>query len=328
MAIFGIDISTWQGGYPYEKATKNGVKFAIIRAGFSTTKDNYFEEHYKNAKAQGWGVGAYWYSYATSVEQAKKEANFFLETIKGKEFDYPIYLDIEDNTILNKTDKITRDNIVKAYGDIIEGAGYYFGVYTNVNWYNNYISGKTLSKKYDWWIAKWGGTRPNIDCGMWQFQVGNIAGWQTDQNYAYKDYPSIIKNNGLNGFTKPNTPIQPVNPTPTKTIEELAQEVLQGLWGNGEERYQRLTEAGYNYDLVQQEVNRILSEQNKTLKVGDKVQIIDYGNSQASGKGYTAYGIGYQMYILKIYKSSAFPYQVGNNTGTTGFYKANALKKI
>ena len=57
--IFGIDISAWQKYYPYTKATKEGVKFAILRAGQSMSKDSQFEVHYKNAKKQGWGVGAY-----------------------------------------------------------------------------------------------------------------------------------------------------------------------------------------------------------------------------------------------------------------------------
>lgn len=65
-----------------------------------------------------------------------------------------------------------------------------------------------------------------------------------------------------------------------------------------------------------------------SLKVGDKVKITGTGNAQANGKGRTAYGIGYERFIKKIWTGSAFPYQVGNSSGTTGFYKAEALKKI
>ena len=80
-----------------------------------------------------------------------------------------------------------------------------------------------------------------------------------DQNYSFKDYPSIMKNCGLNGFTKTkvesntNTPI-----APKKTVEQLAKEVIDGKWGNGEERKKRLTEAGYNYNEVQKKVNQLL----------------------------------------------------------------------
>ena len=43
-----------------------------------------------------------------------------------------------------------------------------------------------------------------------------------------------------------------------KTVAELAKEVIQGKWGNGEERKKRLTAAGYDYAAVQKEVNRLL----------------------------------------------------------------------
>ena len=64
------------------------------------------------------------------------------------------------------------------------------------------------------------------------------------------------------------------------------------------------------------------------LKVGDKVEIIGLGNSQANGKGKTSGGIGWTREILKVHSGKAYPYQVGNGTGTTGFYKKKALKKL
>lgn len=199
MNRFGIDISTWQDNLNYSLAKTQGVSFAIIRAGFSTTKDNQFEKHYENAKKQGWDIGTYWYSYATTKEEAISEANTFLNTIKGKRFTYPIYLDIEDDSLSNLgRDKLNE--IVNAFASVIEAAGYYFGVYTNLNWYRNIISGSELNKKYDWWIAYWGSSKPdNIDYGIWQntssYQVGND---KIDSDYCYKDYPKIIKDAKLN----------------------------------------------------------------------------------------------------------------------------------
>lgn len=207
--VFGIDLSSWQGGYNYSRATKEGVRFAILRAGFSETKDSQFETHYKNAKKQGWGVGAYWYTYATTVAEAKRETRTFLKVIKGKKFEYPIYLDIEDSS-LRTLGKTTLNNIVKEFGKVIEEAGYYFGVYTNVDWYKNKISGATLNKSYDWWIASWGTSKPSgIDAGLWQFggsyneiRTNKVAGVTTDQDYAYKDYPLLMKQLGKNGYKK------------------------------------------------------------------------------------------------------------------------------
>ena len=64
------------------------------------------------------------------------------------------------------------------------------------------------------------------------------------------------------------------------------------------------------------------------LNVGDAVEIIGTGNGSAYGGSNTAYGIGWKRQILKIWDGKPYPYQVGNNTGTTGFYKKEALKKI
>lgn len=268
MKLFGIDISTWQRNYPYSGATKEGVKFAILRAGYSKTKDKQFETHYSNAKKQGWGVGAYWYMYATSVEGAKAEARAFLKAVAGKKFEYPLYLDLEDRNIANKTSKETRNAMVKAFGEIIESAGYYFGVYTNLNWYRNLISGSELNKRYDWWIACWSKGAPSrVNYGLWQFggetnyqRSNKVAGVTTDQNWAVKDYPAIMKQLGLNGYSKEGgTPTPTPRPTPTKSINEIAREVIAGKWGNGSHRKAALTKAGYNYSEVQAIVNKILN---------------------------------------------------------------------
>ena len=64
------------------------------------------------------------------------------------------------------------------------------------------------------------------------------------------------------------------------------------------------------------------------LNVGDAVEIIGTGNGSAYGGSNTAYGIGWKRQILKIWNGKPYPYQVGNNTATTGFYKAEALRKL
>ena len=283
MAVFGIDISKWQAGYPYDKANSEGVKFAILRAGFAQTKDGSFETHYSNAKRLGWGVGAYWYMYAKSVSAAQAEARAFLKAIAGKQFDYPVYLDIEDPSIRG-LGRNTLNAMVKAFGEIIESAGYYFGVYTNVDWYRNVISGSELNKKYDWWIASWSKGKPSgIDAGLWQFggstnviRSPKIAGVVTDQDYAYKDYPSIIKEKGLNGYGSGQVP----QPTPGKSVDELAREVIQGVWGNGQDRKNALTNAGYDYSAVQARVNEILGTSSKPAKKSNE----EIANEVIAGK--------------------------------------------
>lgn len=215
MKEFAIDISTWQGGINYSDI-KSKTKYVILRAGFSTTKDNQFESHYNNL--QGINLGAYWYSYAKSVEQAKTEANKFLEVVKGKKFTLPLYLDLEDSSQAG-LGRDTLNNIVRAFGEVIEKAGYYFGVYTNLNWYRNIISGSELNKKYDWWLACWSNIAPGgCDYGIWQYTNSvSCGGMNVDGDYILKDYPSIIKNAGLNHLEdkedkedkEDNTPITP-----------------------------------------------------------------------------------------------------------------------
>lgn len=229
MKVFGIDISKWQAGYPYDAANSEGVKFAILRAGYAQVKDGSFETHYANAKRLGWGVGAYWYMYATSVSGAKAEAKAFINAIAGKQFDYPVYLDIEDASIRG-LGRSTLDAMVTAFCDTMEAAGYYCGVYTNVDWYRNVISGAELNKKYDWWIAKWSTSEPSgINYGLWQFggstnyiRSNKVAGVVTDQNYAVKDYPSIIKNGGYNGYGSGSTPKPTPTPDPTPSTGKFA----------------------------------------------------------------------------------------------------------
>lgn len=123
-------------------------------------------------------------------------------------------------------------------------------------------------------------------------------------------------------------------PTPSKSNEEIAKEVIDGKWGNYPERKTRLEAAGYNYATIQAIVNSMLSPSPspapapKPLAAGDKVQIIGYGNGSSYGNSNTAGGIGWTRWILKVWDGRPYPYQVGDSTGTTGFYTAGALKRL
>lgn len=193
-----FDISTWQGGIDYN-ALKERSNYFILRAGFDVSKDNEFENHYNNL--QGKHLGVYWYSYATTCEEAKAEARKCLEVIKDKKFDLPIYFDIEDPS-MSGIDRETLNNIVRSFGYTIQEAGYYFGVYSNLNWYLNILSGSELNREFDWWIALWDDDAPNpkygINYGIWQFGSYDLNGTNIDGNYLYKDYPTIIREAGLN----------------------------------------------------------------------------------------------------------------------------------
>lgn len=66
----------------------------------------------------------------------------------------------------------------------------------------------------------------------------------------------------------------------------------------------------------------------KKLEVGDKVKIIGTGKATCYGEDPTAYGIGWVRYIKDIYEKRPYPYQIGDETGTTGFYKEEALERV
>ena len=96
--IKGIDVSSWQGNIDFGKVKASGIDFVIIRAGYGrevSQIDKCFVQNYNAAKVAGLDVGAYWYSYADSAEDAVKEAKACMEVIKGKKFEYPIYFDLE-----------------------------------------------------------------------------------------------------------------------------------------------------------------------------------------------------------------------------------------
>lgn len=217
MATKIIDVSTWQGNIDWSEVKADGVQGAIIRAGFgkvASQKDNKFERNYTNAKAAGMPIGAYWYSYATSVADAKKEAEVCLSILKGKQFEYPIYYDLEDPSMTG-CGKSVLTQIATTFCETLESAGYYVGIYSNPNWLNNYLNYNTV-KKYTLWLAHWGVSEPSYECGLWQYSssgsVSGISG-RVDMNWGYQDFPTEIKNGKFNGFGEAAEPVQPVEPS-------------------------------------------------------------------------------------------------------------------
>lgn len=274
----GIDVSKHQGAIDWKKVKTSGVEFAILRAGYGKSisqKDPQFETNYKGVKAAGMPVGAYWYSYATTVEEAKQEAAVCLEVLKGKQLEYPIYFDIEENSQF-RLGKTACTAIAKAFLEEIESAGYFAGIYSSKSHLETYIS-EDLRKRYAVWVAHYGVSKTTYhgDFGIWQKsdagKVSGIAG-NVDLNECYVDYTTTIKTNGLNGFAKTSVPEQSV----VKSVPELAQEVVDGKWGNGDDRKQRLTAAGYDYSIVQAAVNKLVAAPQRTHTVvsGDTLTTI------------------------------------------------------
>lgn len=294
MAQFGIDISAYQAGINLSQAKSEGVTFAILRAGYtgygngiSKAKDSQFETFYSQCKSLGIPVGAYWFSCANTYQKGVDEANWLYENcLKGKQFEYPIYTDVEEDGggrhYLSGSGKAGVTAGIKGFCETLEAKGYYAGVYASSSWFNTYIDA-SIPSRFDCWVANWGSANPsNPPHGLWQFggetnkiRSNKVAGRTVDQNYSYKDYPGIMKQyskNGFNGGGQPApTPVQPTR----KSNEQLANEVLAGQWGNGQDRKNRLEAAGYNYSEVQAIVNQKVSKPSQpraeyyTIKSGD-----------------------------------------------------------
>lgn len=213
--IKGIDISTWQKRLDYNNLKSQGVEFAIIRCGYGkelNQKDNMFETHYVGCKNAGIKVGAYLYSYATSIDSGEQEGRNCLEFIKGKTFDLPIYLDLEEQ----RTASLGRSavtELAKRFCNVIKSAGLRAGVYANLNWLNNYINTQELiDDNISIWMAQWSSNMSNrYRVDIWQ-NTNNFNGLNIDGD--------LLVNESILNSTEPVI-------DKDKTIEQLAKEVIE-----------------------------------------------------------------------------------------------------
>lgn len=240
-----IDVSVWQGNVDFEQVKASGIEAVIVRAGYgrvTSQKDSTFEQNYKNAKAAGLKVGAYWYSYADSLNTAILESKACLEVLGDKTFDLPVYYDLEESKATGLGKK-TLTAMAEAFCEAINKAGHKPGVYANLNWFRNYLDYDKLKTKYSIWLAQY--NKENyLDCDIWQnSSEGKIPGVSGNCD------TNVIFNRDVLGEKKP---------AQKKTVDELAKEVLEGKWGNGDDRVNAITKAGYDYDAVQKRVNELL----------------------------------------------------------------------
>ena len=230
----GIDVSYAQGVIDWEKVKASGlVDFAILRAGYgkeTSQIDDQFSQNYTACKQLGIPVGVYWYSYATTAAEAEQEAKVCLQTIRGKQFEYPVAFDIEEARCLPQADALST-----TFCTALENAGYYTAIYTFKSALESNFSA-AVKNRYDIFLSHIGVQQTDYagSYGLWQYSwtgcIPGISG-DVDLDYAYKDYPAIIKAAGLNGFTKTTQPTEPKpEPTPTPgpdTEESTLQQILK-----------------------------------------------------------------------------------------------------
>ena len=285
----GIDISKWQGSVDFNKVKADGIQFCIFREGYRRSIDGQFIEYVKRAKTAGIPIlGVYHFIYvdgATIVENANAcIAN--MKTAGLDPADTWIFADLEYDTWTKAGVKVTKalcTQYTKEFLDTLKAAGCKkLGIYSNLDYYKNYYDWSQLSEyRKNLWLADYTGG-PNVECAIQQTDsTGKVSGinGNVDMNILYKEsmlYNDEDKSDG-------DAPV-----TGTKTVDEIAKEVINGLWSNGDERKQKLTAAGYDYSVVQNRVNEILgggtsssSAVYYTVKKGDTLSKIasEYGTT-------------------------------------------------
>ena len=200
----GIDVSKWQANIDWKAVSGAGIDFAIIRAGrgdlgSGCKMDDYFVQNIKGATANGIDVGVYFYSYATTVEEAKAEAKFLLKIIKDYKITYPVILDMEEE--MGQAD-VTA--MIDAFFKEIMNAGYYPMFYSYKSWIETYLDMRILDK-YAVWLAQTNVSSPTYEGGfyIWQYshtgKVDGINGY-VDLNISYRDFPKLFQQYRINNL--------------------------------------------------------------------------------------------------------------------------------
>jgi GH25 family lysozyme M1 (1,4-beta-N-acetylmuramidase) len=190
-SLAGIDISSHQDEIDWEAAAADGLSFAIVRLGWrgysvgELCEDQLALSNLKAAKENGLLVGAYFYSQATTPEEAQAEAELALKVLDGFELDLPVYYDWELDTRSGSRsatmDHTTLTECAKAFCTTIEDGGYEAGIYFYRSLGEDTYDLDELAR-YDFWLSQ-PADRPSFSHGftIWQYTYeGQIDGISTD----------------------------------------------------------------------------------------------------------------------------------------------------
>ena len=307
MEVKMIDVSVHNGVIDWDKVKASGIGGVLMRCGYGSDiesqDDKMFKRNADECSRLGIPFGVYLYSYAKNTDMAKSEADHALRLVKGYKLSYPLYIDVEEAS----QSGIAKD-VVKVFCEAVKAAGYMPGVYANENWWNNYLVGVD---SYTKWVAKYGvnngqpGNKPNVsNFDIWQYtskgSCDGIGSSGLDMNICYRDFPAEL------GGSKPA-------PAPAeKSNEEIANEVLAGTWGNGDDRKNRLSAAGYDYDAIQAIVNQKATPAKKSNEeIAKEVLAGAWGNGDDRKNRLSAAGYDYDA-IQAIVNQKATPAKKSN----------------
>lgn len=190
----GIDVAKWNGNIDWNKVKAAGVEFAVLKVIDKSNKtEASFVRNYAAAVAVGMPVDVYNYLYTITEAAAQEAARAVVNAIAGKKIG-KVWADAEDACLKNKGIQLIR--ILNTYKEVIEAAGYEFGVYTGLSFYNSYIKPYKDYIDCDFWIARYPSTK---DMTITMDPVAskkpaichNLWGWQ---------YSSKGKLSGISGY--------------------------------------------------------------------------------------------------------------------------------
>lgn len=197
--VLCVDVSEHNGTLDWAKIKKAGIDAAIIRTGYGTSHtDKQFYNNMDGAIKQGIHIGVYHFSYALSVEGARKEAEFVIKLLKQykDKIELPVYFDFEYDTVTYaKKQGVTLgknafNNHCVAFCEAVKAAGYKPGVYYNRDYYNTMVSLSSVGG-YSQWYAQYASAPSISDYDLWQFSSS-----YTIDGCSGKFDMSEIKNSG------------------------------------------------------------------------------------------------------------------------------------
>lgn len=205
-----IDVSRYQGAIDWAQVAAAGYKGAMLKTVSTNRKlskradglyiDPTFETNYRNAKAAGLDVGAYYYTYATSEAMANAELALVREAVRGKELTMPVCVDVEENK-LKQLSTLDLSNLTAYALEQVEKMGFYAQLYTYTG-YKYELDMARLPSRWDVWLADYTGKTPKVDFKYNAHQhtskgsVPGISG-NVDLNVTTINYPKIIRKKGL-----------------------------------------------------------------------------------------------------------------------------------
>ena len=293
-----IDVSAFQGTIDW-KAVSGNIEAAIIRLGYRgygngrIVYDTKYKENRAACEALGIPFSLYFFPTSITDAEAIEEADFIIREAKGMKFVLPIFLDSEyaEGSGKGRSDQLSkadRTRFLRIICERLQANGIPAGVYASTSWIKSRLDASQLP--FSWWVAQWASKLSySGDWLIWQYtSKGSVPGISGNVDCSQRNTSKPVTSSG----------------SASKSIDELAQEVIAGKWGNGDDRKARLTAAGYDYSAVQARVNQLVAAPEPAKKTVDELakEVLagSWGNGQERKDRLTAAGYDYNAVQSKV----------------------------